>query len=328
MEILIDKRIELITIVQNLCNYWEDFQIKHLTGPLCRSKYRENVHNYFGKFKDHKIIELYNSVIHDIWDISAFINMALCFSNPPEMDIIADYENNFGKINTTTFPYEEFINELRQFYIDSDFNQFYENNQTEYQKMLNNYGSKTELSANTVFDYLDIKNNNYKIIISSLTLDGCGFGIRVKTNNNVINEYSVISPYSYNENNYLFGPINNRKSYVWHEICHLIINDLTKCYINQFDIDINQVPEIYLKNLINNKETIINEYIIRAITIRLFEKNGENEFAELLIQNDIKKGFKDVELLKDHIKQNFENDHVFMKDDRYKELMGYVIKLI
>ena len=332
MEITIDERIELITVVQTLCNYWENFQIKYCNGdPLSPNRYKENVQKYFGKYKEHNIIKLYNKLINDyeIWDITAFITLVLCYSNPPKLNVIADFENNWGKINgITMFPYKEFIDELKRFYTDTDFNIFFENNQNEYIKMLNSYGNKTELSIDTAFNYYDIKTDNYKIILSSLVLDGCGFGINIKTNKNEINNYSIISPYGYKDNKYLFGPISSQKSYLWHEIGHLIINDLTSNYINQFNIDIWQIPEIFLKNLINNKETIINEYIIRAITIRLFEINNENDHAKLLINKDIQKGFKDIIMVKEHIKNNFEDNQIFLKDDRFKELMEYVIKLI
>ena len=328
MEIVIDERIELITVVQTLCNYWENLQIRFYDKPLYQSKYRENVKVYFEKYKEHKIVKLHNTLCDDIGDISAFLYLALCYSNPPDMNVIADYENNWRQWNSSLFPYKEFIDELRQFYIDTDFNCFYGNNQDEYKNMMNNYGNKAELSVNTAFDYYDIKTDNYKIILSSLVLDGGGFGIKVKTNENEIINYSIISPFDYKDNNYLFGSLNNKKSFLWHEIGHLIINDLTGNFINQFDLDKKQISEIYVKNLYSSIETIINEYIIRAITIRFFEMSGENEMAELLIKNDIKSGFEDVKLLKDHIKQNFEHNQSFVKDDRYKDLMEYVINLI
>ena len=70
-------------------------------------------------------------------DISAFINMALCYLSPPELNNIADYENNFGKINVSTFSYERFMNGLKKIYMDTDFEQFYKNNQNEYSNILN-----------------------------------------------------------------------------------------------------------------------------------------------------------------------------------------------
>jgi hypothetical protein len=156
---------------------------------------------------------------------------------------------------------------------------------------------------------------------------GC-FGVKIKTNKNEMLNYSVLSPYDYKENRYIFGNINFEKGIIWHEICHLFINDLTKNYLNEFNIREKQIPEIFIKNLYPNVESIINEYIIRAITIRQFEMNGENEFADFFAQRDIEKGFINIVSVKEHIKENYEENNKFVKDNRYKNLMGYVINKI
>jgi hypothetical protein len=124
---------------------------------------------------------------------------------------------------------------------------------------------------------------------------------------------------------YIFGPRNIIKEYLWHEISHLIINDLTKTYIDQFDMHGKEVSDEFRKNLYTNVETVINEYIIRAITIRLFEMSGENSFAKHLIKNNIQRGFKKTEMIKKYIMESFEEENKFVKDNRYKELIKYVI---
>ena len=325
MEIIIDKRIELMTIIQTLCNYWDNLGENFFHSPLYQCKYKENVKEYFGIYKKHKILKLYNSVCNDIKDISAFLNLALCCSFPPGLINIANYENNFGHINSTTFPYEEFFNGLKQFYTDTDFERFYKNNQNEYNQMLNDYGDKLELSVNIVLDYLESSIDNYNIIISPLVM-GC-FGIKLKTSKNEIINYSVISPYDYKENKYIFGSINSKKSYLWHEICHLTINDLTRNYINDFNVEEKQISEVFKNNFYTNAETVINEYIIRAITVRLFEIIGETNFAGYLIEDNIQKGFINIELLKNYIMENCEEDNKLIKDSRYKKLMEYIINI-
>jgi hypothetical protein len=326
MKIITDKRIELITIIQTLCNYWDNL-VRHFSdNPLYQCKYKENVKEYFEIYREHKVLKLYDSLCNDIKDISTFLNLALCYSSPPEFECIANYENNFGKINDSTFPYEEFINGLKQFYIDTDFERFYKNSQNEYIQMLNDFGNKSELSVNIVLGYLKSNIDNYNIIISPLVMGS--FGIKVKTNKNEILNYSVISPNDYKENKYVFGSIDFKKSYLWHEICHLTINDLTRKYINQFNTEKKQISEIFTNNFYTNTETIINEYIIRAITIRLFEIIGEKNFIRYLIEDNIQKGFNDIEVLKNYIKENCEENNKLIKGDNYKNLMEYVISKI
>jgi hypothetical protein len=259
MEIIIDKRIELMTIIQTLCDYWDNLERHFSYSPLYQCKYKENVNEYFGIYREHKILKLYKHLCNDIKDISAFLNLALCYSYPPELINVANYENNFGHIKTTTFPYEEFMNGLKQFYIDTDFERFHKNSLNEYTQMLNDYGDKSKLSVNVVSDYLGNNIDNYNIIISPLVM-GC-FGIKVKTNENEVLNFSVISPYDYKDNKYIFGSRNFKKYYLWHEICHLIINDLTRKYLNQFNVKEKQIPKTFSNNFYTNVETIINEYI-------------------------------------------------------------------
>jgi hypothetical protein len=64
-----------------------------------------------------------------------------------------------------------------------------------------------------------------------------------------------------------------------------------------------------------------------GITIRLFEMVGEMGFVEYLIETNIQKGFKEIELVKEYIKENCEENNKLIKDDRYKNLIKYIIDL-
>jgi len=327
MEITVDERIELLTVVQTLCNYWDNLSLKFHGAPLFQCKYKNDIKEYFEKYKNHEIIEFYNILSNEIVDISAPIKMILCYSNPPELNNIANNEDNFRTTDNSIFHNEELVAKLRKFYADTNFDKFYKKNQNEYIKMLGDYGSKTELSESTALEYLGCKAENYHIIISTLVPGN--FGIKVITDTNETLHYSVVSPFDYRENKYDFGPLQFKKEIVWHEIGHLVIdNDLTKNYINQFNINKKPVPEVYVNNFYTSIENIINEYIIRAITIRLVEMNGGMEIMEFPIEEHIRQGFKDVVSVKEYIKENCEENGKFIKDSRYKNLIEYVMERI
>jgi len=203
MKIVTDKRIELMAVVQTMCNYWDDLMMRFNNGHLYSNEFKENAKSYFDKHKEHKVIKLYKALCNDIADISFFLNLSLCYSPPPELISIANYEDNFGKINSTVFPHEDFINELRNFYTDTNFEKFYEDNQNEYYQMLKDYGNKTDLSVNTVLEYLNNDMENYTVIISPFLMGG--FGIKLNTYTNGALQYSIMSPYDYKENKYIFG---------------------------------------------------------------------------------------------------------------------------
>jgi hypothetical protein len=138
----------------------------------------------------------------------------------------------------------------------------------------------------------------------------------------------VLSPYGYKDNEYIFGSKEYIIELLWHEISHLTINDLTKKYISQFNINEKTVPENFVKILYTSIEAIVNEYIIRAITIRLIEIYHGKNIAENHMQNHIEKGFTEIEPIKNYIAKNCEENNKLLKDNKYKELMNYVINKI
>jgi len=83
-----------------------------------------------------------------------------------------------------------------------------------------------------------------------------------------------------------------------------------------------------VNNLYTDIESIINEYIIRAITIRLLEINYGEKTVEDFIKNHIQKGFTEIESIKNYISKNCEKNNKFTGEEGYIELMDYVINKI
>jgi len=325
MDILIDKRIELLAVIQTLDNYWDNLAIRYTNKKLFQCKYKENIWNYFGKYKNHDTVRLYNKLCDNVQQISAFIELVLCYSYPPNLENIANLQNNTGNMFEPQFPFEIFINGLKQFYHDTNFEYFFENNQKEYKKLLSDYGYKEEY-IDIVDSYLGTETKNYTVIISALLLGN--FGIKIQTNDNITLNYSVLSPYEYKDDKYYFGSKEYIKELLWHEISHLTINDLTKKYINQFNTNEKIIPDDFVKIFYTNIEAIINEYIIRAITIRLFEIYYDENTAECFMQYHIQKGFKEIESIKNYIVKDCEKNNKLIKDNKYKDLIKYVIEKI
>jgi hypothetical protein len=316
MDVKIDTRVELLTIIQTLCNYWDDLSIKFTNNRLFNSPYKNKLVNYFEKYKTHNTIELYNRLCDDVPDISAFISMVLCYSDPPELRKIASFYETYEIINASHFPEIEFIDSLREFYDDTKFDMFMKNNQGELKNLLNDFRGTEKIKrwAKTVFNYFDIKNDTYTVIISALIIGN--FGIKIKTQKDDMLHYIVLSPYDYQNGRYIFGPENLLREYFWHEIGHTKINDLTRKYINLIKPDEKELPDSLIKHGYTDIETIINEYVIRAITARFFEIESETNFIEYYVKTNIKKGFTEIEKIKDYIKKNNEdkNKRVFIRN--------------
>jgi len=311
MEIYIDQRIELITIIQTLCNYWDNLAQKYFNKTLFQCKYKENITQYFEKYQQNEILSLYKNLCNDESDISTFLTLILNYSQPPELKKI--FNNNENK-------YEQFIENVRNFYMEANINYFFENNKDEYEKILNNFGNKENIlkDIGSIFNYFDIDNKNYKIIISPLILGN--FGISIGMDN-----YILISPLEYKENKYIFGSNESIRNIIWHEISHTVINNLTKKYFNYSKYEKMEKSNILVNNIYNNMETIISENIIRSITY-LLEK--DNNCSKALLDYEIKSGFNKIEEIKEYIIKNCTENNKFVKDKKYIGLIDYVINNI
>jgi len=142
----------------------------------------------------------------------------------------AEYQTVLDLIKQN-IPYEKFICGIKRFYEDTNFEYFFENNRNEYEMLINDYINKNELKeyVNIVDMYLGSDTKNYTIVVSALLMGN--FGIKLLMNENITNNYSIISPFDYKKNKYIFGPKIFILELLWHEISHLTINDMTKSYI-------------------------------------------------------------------------------------------------
>jgi hypothetical protein len=327
MEITVDKRIELMTVIQTMNNYWDNLSLRFYNKKLFQCKYKENINNYFNKYKDHETLKLIGELCNNVQEISALINLSLCYSKPPNLDNIANIEKNINCFSKQDIQHEILINGIKRFYDDTNFEYFYEINQNEYEKLINDYINKNDLKEylNKIDIYLENNTENYTIALSALLMGN--FGIKIITNENVTYNYSIISPNDYKENKYIFGSKLSVLDTLWHEISHLTINELTKNYINQINSNNKSVHNNFSKIFYTDIETIINEYIVRAITIRLLEINYGEEIVKNLIQDNIQKGFTEIESIKNYISNNCEKDNKFTREG-YIELMEYVLSKI
>jgi hypothetical protein len=328
MEIIVDKRIELMAVIQTMVHYWDDLSLMYSKKKLFKCRYKEDAEKYFKKFKNHKTIKLYSELSNNVKDISTFTKLVLCYTNPPNLGSIANIENNINSLFKQNIQYENFINGIKRFYNDTDFEHFFESNRNEYELLINNYICRTDLNnyVNIIDAYLGSNTENYTIVISALLM-GC-FGIKILTNENITYNYSVISPYDYKENKYIFGNKFSVLDVFWHEIGHLTINYLTKSYINQFNTSQKIISNEFIKRFYTDIETVVNEYIVRAITIRLFEINYGYKIVENLIKYNIQNGFTEIDAIKNYITKNCEKDNKFTREERYKKLMDFVINII
>jgi len=327
MEIIIDQRIECLAVIQTLCGYWDNFAQKYMKKSHFQCGYIDEIKKYFEKYKDHETLKLFNNLCKENPDISHYFQFVLILGHSkfPELKSITnyfdDYSSKFSKENN----WKTFVDSMKIFYEETNFNCFFESKKNEYEKIISDFGDINKTNSKYIFDYLDVKDNsNYKVIISPLIMGLYGIAIKINETENV--NYPIMSPNDYQNNKYIYDygePINH---ILWHEIGHTVINDLTDKYINEFDIENLNVPE-EIKKIGYIGKTVINEYIIRAITYKLIELFEDDNSAVFQLDLEAKFGFTEIKKIKMFIEENCEKNNKLLKDDNYKKLINYVINI-
>jgi len=330
MEIIIDQRIELLGVIQTICGYWDNFLQKYMGKLSYQCNYRNEVKKYFEIYKKHETIKLYNKLCNENSDISHYYQFVLILSHSelPELNVITNYNNNFYNNLSQNNNWINFIKNMKQFYKDTNFKLFFENNKNEYKKLLYDFGNKDEILKNTqcIFDFLSIKDNsNYKTIISSLVM-GC-YGINIKINELKALNYTIMCPEDYKNSKYVFDYGEPMQHILWHEISHTVINNLTKIYIDEFNIENMKIPEKIIDIGYSEIQTFINEYIIRSIVYLLTELFEGDNSAVLQYKNEENFGFTEIDKIKDFMVKNCVENNKLIKE-KYKKLIHYVIEII
>jgi len=330
MKIIVDQRIELLAVIQTISGYWDNFAQKYMKKSHFKNIYKNRVIKYFEKFKEHETIKLFEQLYKDDLDTSHYYQFVLIlgYSELPELKNVKNYCDKWSLEFSKNNNWNLFINSIKTFYKDTNFNDFFENNYKEYDKLISDFGNKEEIvnSSKCIFNYLSVfDNNNYKVIVSPLVM-GC-YSININNDFEKI-YYQIMCPTEYNDNRYLFCYPEPIIHILWHEIGHTIINDLTEKYIKEYNIENIVIPEKIKNTGYSIIEVVINEYIIRAIVYMLTEIN-EGEFnANLQYEVEEKFGFTEVKKLKNYITENCEKDKRLLKDENYKKIIDYIINRI
>ncbi|NJK96753.1 MAG: DUF4932 domain-containing protein, partial [Bacteroidales bacterium] len=120
---------------------------------------------------------------------------------------------------------------------------------------------------------------------------GSGFyGINIPEGNNYA-IYNVMSPIDNNNEVMQFGSEDHFRNIVWHEFSHSFINHLTDQYIEKVKIYepllFNPIKSAMAAQAYSNWTSVVNEHIIRAITIRLTAKRYGDKDAKSLFQSEV-----------------------------------------
>lgn len=294
INIRVDYHTELLGIIEIISDYRNNYP--HLLKKYANRKYVEQIENKFLKFKNHKVIEMFNTLVNKhSFSYDAPVSLFLQLDENWKCEKLDDYlfEERLKKDKNIY----EFINLLSDFVKEIDFESFYFANQKLYKKFISNI--KKELEK---YDFYDFMINYYGMSFSKkLIINLIPFQTNGNYGNN--NANSVFASIGVNEEQvdeediYKYGDFN-LSCLLYHEFSHSIINPLTDEYnlISNEDHIFDKVKERMQIKAYNKNSTILNEHIIRALTSRyIFFCNKKEVRYQRKIKEEKDKGFLYIE---------------------------------
>ena len=292
LEIRVDRRTELLGIIQIISDYRKIYP--NLLEKLGNKEYVEKIEVKFSKYKNHQLIKLFNEIVtNNNFNYDAPVNLFL------------QLNDDFSFINLQDYPFKtrlksdpkvlELLKLLPAFAKKIKFDEFYQNNVDRYQKYVDNVKNNLgECDIITFFNsYYNLPTDKNFIVnlIPWQTHANYGTSNKTEIHSNICTAYN-----STNDDNVF---CSNREEIYYahllhHEFSHSFINPLTEEYeIIKYDDSIfSDIFEQMKKQAYGRNNSIINEHIIRALTIRWgYLTNPKEELYNRRITKEKERGF-------------------------------------
>lgn len=325
INVSIDPRIELLSVVQILSTYNQNFGL--MTD--LDFTYRQDVLDQFSTFASHPAVTLFSKMSMKGFSYDAPPTMMLYLTNAFELDENKELDEKLVLRAGSMEQLKSFASMLKQFAADTNFQKFYLEHESFYKKMIKQVSQVLEKESyiTELEEYYNIHNNSYNIILAPLHRGG-GFGPRLTDAEGKNDIYSILGPIDVVEDIPVFGDKQSFDYLVWHEFSHSFINPLTEVFQNQFTQSDALFAPIAVKMerlAYSNWETALNEHLIRTITARRTLYESGQEAYEKAIKDEKRQGFFYIELLSDKI-ASYEQNRKEYKD--FNAFYPEIVKLL
>ncbi len=282
LEICVDPRIELLTALQQQA----DYQI------LTRLDftYKDEMKEYFSQYRNHTAIKSFDQLSKSGFNYNAPPAVMLYVSNPPDLRIMRKFDEELVNRATNQKQLNSFIDDMRSYSKDTNFQKFYQQHTPLYKTMVNQvYQDIKDMDLIATLDsYYGMEASSYHLVLSPMLHSG-GYGPSLKTKKG-LDIYGIIGPDQIVEGKdgtslpaYSVGGI---QSIIWHEFSHSFVNPTTRKSlkeINQYDKLFTPIEGRMSAQAYTNWETCVNEHIIRAITARMIYLTSGKEAGDQAI---------------------------------------------
>jgi hypothetical protein len=311
--ISIEPKIELLSIVQYLA---DDPAIIKENLSSDNNKYSDDISNYFSKYKDEPVVNLYKEML----------KTGFSYSTPPEAMLYVD--DNLKLLTSLTLPNDvvsaagneetfiKFLDLLSDFRKKSTFDKFYMSHIDLYKKFVSIVKEKVDRLGciDKLINYYGYKQNSYNFIIEPLSIGG--YAARIPSKNDKFDLYD-----------FMVIPNDDAEFFqmVIHEFGHSYVNPLTEKNINEVNRYSNlftPIKENMIKEQYSSWDFCVNEHIVRAVAYRNLDTYFNSGISRRYINIDLNRKFIYLDALTEKLKE-YENNR-----DKYKTFNDFYPKLL
>ncbi|WP_291530663.1 DUF4932 domain-containing protein [Bacteroides sp. UBA939] len=324
LKITIDPRMELLAVIHTLST---NMDLADRVVP-----YSKEIASYFDSFSSHEAVKLTES-LHQKYNFNSDAPVAfmLHLSQPMELEPTAKYSNYITGRSSGSDNLEQYRKAMKQFAEASGFEAFWNSKIPFYNQILDmtiaNMGEIDLVEA--MEDYFNETQDFYNIIITPAFRGGKGGFV---TGNDGKDRFSTTISTTQIKDGIPYLSADNIRFYIWHEYGHFFVNPLGNKYAERVK-STDSLFEPIKKGMYGQGYrywyTCVNEHIIRATTVRLYDLRLGSPQSKGLLDSELKRRFiyiePLVEKLKDFDRQRDENNVTFSAF--YPELLNVLDSL-
>nr|WP_276536536.1 DUF4932 domain-containing protein [Tissierella carlieri] len=324
INVSVDPRIELLSIVQVLSNY------NKIDDSLITEwdfEYKDKIIEKFSQYRNHKAVKQFKKMS----------NLGFSYDAPPGLMLFMDKNFNVREdVELTEYIIgraggENNINELfeslKEFCIDTNFIDFFNDNNNYYDRIINSTLELIPSDSNIIEDleeYYGMKQKSYNVVLVSLYGKGA-FGPNIDTKEDDTEIYSVLGCIGIDTMDLpMFGDLGFFTGLQQHEFSHSFINPITDKNHNlaySYEELFIPIKDKMRSMAYTNWGTCLNEHIIRALTSR-FAYHEDNLDGIKVLEMEKETGFIYVEALFNKLEEYENNrDKYSTIEDFYPELL-------
>ncbi len=304
LNVTVDPRFELLSIVQLLSGYGKKFNlITSYDFP-----YKRDILEYFSPYKNHSAVKLFAEMSAAGFTYDAPPGAMLFLSAPPDLRLTMPFTDYLETRAGGSEKLERFVNTLRDFARETQFMTFFNAHKGTFLQIVANEKKKLE-GTDYVGDlekYYGQKQHSYNIILVPLFVGG--FGPRIKQTDGTYDIYNITGPRSIKNALPGFGSAEALKHVLLHEFSHSFINPITESFkeqISKYSSLYDPVSSWMKDQAYGDWMTCVNEHIIRAVSARFASLEKGKEAGDQRILSEKRRGFFYVEPLYEQL-ENYE----------------------